>query len=96
MEELRGIYADRFVLSLINKQVMNAADFHHKENGAVLMTNEGRKKFLSAWQSKKQDKITHPYLGEKINWGLVPHVQALLLARYLRNDLDEYPPFLWK
>lgn len=65
MEELRGIYADRFVLSLINKQVMNAADFHRKENGAVLMTNEGRKKFLSAWQSKKQDKITHPYLGRK-------------------------------
>lgn len=96
MEELRGIYADRFVLSLINKQVMNAADFHRKENGAVLMTNEGRKKFLSAWQSKKQDKITHPYLGEKINWGLVPHVQSLLLSRYLRNDLDEYPPFLWK
>ncbi|MEK5060674.1 subtype I-C CRISPR-associated endonuclease Cas1 [Paenibacillus sp. FSL H7-0326] len=96
MEELRGIYADRFVLSLINKQVMNAADFHRKENGAVLMTNEGRKKFLSAWQSKKQDKITHPYLGEKINWGLVPHVHSLLLSRYLRNDLDEYPPFLWK
>ncbi|GGA34782.1 type I-C CRISPR-associated endonuclease Cas1c [Paenibacillus physcomitrellae] len=96
MEELRGIYADRFVLSLINKKVLNSGDFIRKENGAVLLTEEGRKKFLTAWQSRKQDKITHPYLGENISWGLVPHVQALLLARYLRGDLDEYPPFLWK
>lgn len=57
------------------------------------MTDEARKKFLAAWQNKKQENITHPYLGEKINWGLVPHAQALLLARHLRNDLDEYPPF---
>ncbi|KZO00176.1 type I-C CRISPR-associated endonuclease Cas1c [Pseudobacillus badius] len=96
MEELRGVYADRFVLSLINKKVVNKNDFYKKENGAVLMTDEARKKFLSAWQNKKQEKITHPYIGEKISWGLVPHVQALLLARYLRDDLDEYPPFLWK
>lgn len=96
MEELRGIYADRFVLSLINKKVVNVDDFVRKENGAVLMTEEGRKKFLTAWQNRKQEKITHPYLGENIAWGLVPHVQALLLARYLRGDLDEYPPFLWK
>lgn len=60
------------------------------------MTDEARRKFISSWQSKKQEKITHPYLGEKIGWGLVPHTQALLLARYLRNDLDEYPPFMWK
>lgn len=96
MEELRGIYADRFVLSLINKKVVNSADFLKKENGAVIMTDEARKKFLAAWQNKKQEKITHPYLAEKISWGLVPHAQALLLARYLRRDLDEYPPFLWK
>ncbi|WP_136608677.1 type I-C CRISPR-associated endonuclease Cas1c [Paenibacillus dokdonensis] len=96
MEELRGVYADRFVLSLVNKKVMNKEDFVRKENGAVIMTDEGRKKFLTAWQNKKQEKITHPYLGERISWGLVPHAQALLLARYLRNDLDEYPPFLWK
>jgi CRISPR-associated protein Cas1 len=96
MEELRGIYADRFVLSLINKKVVNKEDFIKKENGSVLMTDEARKTFLSAWQNKKQEKITHPYLGEKIQWGLVPHAQALLLARYLRGDLDEYPPFLWK
>ncbi|MEC0370662.1 type I-C CRISPR-associated endonuclease Cas1c [Paenibacillus chibensis] len=96
MEELRGVFADKFVLSLINKKMMSREDFILKENGAVIMTDEGRKKFLTAWQSKKQEKITHPYLGEKISWGLVPHAQALLLARYLRNDLDEYPPFLWK
>ncbi|WP_110931986.1 type I-C CRISPR-associated endonuclease Cas1c [Paenibacillus bouchesdurhonensis] len=96
MEELRGIYADKFVLTLINKKIVNHEDFLHKENGAVIMTDEARKKFLAAWQNKKQEKITHPYLGEKISWGLVPYAQALLLARHLRNDLDEYPPILWK
>lgn len=96
MEELRGIYADKFVLTLVNKKVVNKDDFVKKENGSVIMTNEARKTFLAAWQNKKQEKITHPYLGEKIQWGLVPHAQALLLARFLRGDLDEYPPFLWK
>lgn len=96
MEELRGVFADRFVLSLINKKIVSKEDFLVKENGAVIMGDEARKKFLTAWQNKKQEKITHPYLGEKISWGLVPHAQALLLARFLRNDLDEYPPFLWK
>lgn len=61
-----------------------------------MMTDKGRKTFLTAWQNRKQEKIKHPFLGEKIAWGLVPHAQALLLARFLRNDLDEYPPFLWK
>lgn len=96
MEELRGIYADKFVLSLVNKKHLNKDDFVQKENGAIIMTDEGRKKFVTLWQERKQEKITHPYLGEKISWGLVPHAQALLLARHLRNDLDEYPPFLWK
>ncbi|MFZ7101867.1 MAG: type I-C CRISPR-associated endonuclease Cas1c [Peptococcaceae bacterium] len=96
MEELRGIYADRFVLSLINRREISGDDFYQKENGAVLMTDDARKLFLQAWQTKKQEKITHPYLGEKISWGLVPYSQALLLARFLRGDLDEYPPFLWK
>ncbi|TBL80097.1 type I-C CRISPR-associated endonuclease Cas1 [Paenibacillus thalictri] len=96
MEELRGVYADRFVLSLINKKIMGKEDFLKKENGAVFMKDEARKKFLAAWQERKQEKLTHPYLGEKISWGLVPHAQALLLARHLRNDLDEYPPFMWK
>lgn len=96
IEELRGVYADRFVLSLINRKEVAPGDFHQKENGAVLMSDDARKSFLKAWQSRKQETITHPYLGEKISWGLVPYVQALLLARYLRGDLDEYPPFLWK
>jgi len=96
IEELRGVMADRFVLSLVNRKVLNRGDFLKKENGAVIMTDDARKKFLEAWQIKKQEKITHPYLGEKISWGLVPYAQALLLARYLRGDIDEYPPFLWK
>ena len=96
IEELRGVVADRFVLSLVNLKVINKDDFSTKENGAVIMTDDARKKILKAWQEKKQVKITHPYLGEKISWGLVPYAQALLLARYLRGDLDEYPPFLWK
>ena len=96
MEELRSVMADRFVLTLINKKVIKNNYFHKKENGAVILDEEGRKVFLSAWQSKKQDTIKHPFLDEKIEWGMVPHVQAMLLARFLRGDLDEYPPFLWK
>ncbi|MGN0478452.1 MAG: type I-C CRISPR-associated endonuclease Cas1c [Hominenteromicrobium sp.] len=96
MEELRSVMADRFVLTLINNRVIRPEHFEQRENGAVLLNDTGRKKFLSAWQEKKREEITHPYLKEKILWGLVPYVQALLLARYLRGDLDGYPPFLWK
>ena len=96
VEELRPCFADRFVLSLINNRIIAAADFVRTDSGAVLLTDAGRKKFLRAWQERKRDTITHPYLEEKIAWGLVPYVQALLLARYLRDDLDAYPPFLWK
>ncbi|MGY3750374.1 type I-C CRISPR-associated endonuclease Cas1c [Vagococcus acidifermentans] len=96
IEELRAIYADRFVLTLINKRIVNGKGFLAKENGAVIMTDDTRKIFINAWQERKQQKIQHPFLGEKISWGLVPYVQALLLARYIRGDLDEYPPFLWK
>ena len=96
MEELRPCLADRFVLSLINNRVLHAGDFEHTDSGAVLLTDAGRKKFLQAWQARKRETITHPYLKEKLAWGLVPYVQALLLARYLRDDLDAYPPFLWK
>jgi CRISPR-associated protein Cas1 len=96
MEELRGVYADRFVLSLINKKLVNAKGFHRKETGAVIMDDDTRKTVLTAWQERKQEKIIHPYLNEKISWGLVPYAQALLLARYIRGDLDEYPPFMWK
>lgn len=96
MEELRSVYADRFVLSLINRRIINANGFTQKENGAVVMNDNTRKSLLSTWQEKKQEKITHPFLEEKIEWGLVPYAQAMLLARYIRGDLDEYPPFLWK
>jgi len=96
MEELRGVMADRFVLKMINKKIMQTSDFIQKENGAVLLTEDGRRKFIKAWQERKQESLTHPYLNEKINWGLVPHAQAMLLARHIRGDLEEYPPFLWK
>lgn len=96
IEELRPVLADRFVLSMINKKVVSAKDFLKKENGAVLMKDDARKRFLSEWQNRKKEILTHPYLKEKMEWGMVPYVQAMLLARYLRGDLDAYPPFLWK
>ncbi|MDO4732497.1 MAG: type I-C CRISPR-associated endonuclease Cas1c [Bacillota bacterium] len=96
MEELRCIMADRFVITLINNRVLRAEHFETRENGATLLRDDARKKFLSAWQERKKEVITHPYLKEKIPWGLVPYVQALLLARHLRGDLDGYPTFLWK
>ena len=96
MEELRPCLADRFVLTLVNNRVMKAADFDFRESGAVLLTKEGRRTFLQHWQSRKRETLTHPFLEEKLPWGLVPYVQSLLLARYLRGDLDAYPLFLWK
>ena len=96
MEELRPCFADRFVLTLINNRILSASDFDHEESGAVRLTEDGRKRFLKAWQERKSEKITHPYLQEKLPWGLVPYVQSLLLARCIRGDLDAYPAFLWK
>lgn len=96
MEELRPCMADRFVLTLINNRQVKASDFIYMESGAVLLTDEGRRAFLKGWQEKKKETLTHPYLGEKLSWGMIPYVQALLLARCLRGDLDAYPPFLWK
>lgn len=96
IEELRPVLADRFVLSLINKRIVQSKDFKKKENGAVLLSDNARKMILTEWQTKKQETLTHPYLKEKVEWGMVPYVQAMLLARYLRGDLDAYPPFLWK
>lgn len=96
MEELRPVMADRFVLTAINNRVAAPEDFTKEESGAVRMNDDGRKRFIKAWQERKQETITHPFLGDKMVWGLVPYVQALLLARYLRGDLDAYPPFLWK
>ena len=96
LEELRAPLADRFVVTQINLGIFNGKDFLKKENGAVFMTDDARKRFLSAWQKRKQETIVHPYLKEKIPWGMAAYAQALLLARYLRGDLDAYPPFLWK
>ena len=96
LEELRAPLADRFVVTQINLGIFNEKDFLKKENGAVFMTDDARKRFLSAWQKRKQETIVHPYLKEKIPWGMAAYAQALLLARYLRGDLDAYPPFLWK
>lgn len=96
VEELRAPMADRFVLSLINKKMISAKGFTVKENGAVLMDDDCRQDFLTAWQNKKMEKIVHPYLQEKMEWGLIPYVQAMLLARYIREDLDAYPAFFWK
>ena len=96
IEELRSVLADRFVLSLVNKKIVSGKNFKKKENGAVLMDDELRKCLLTEWQKKKKETITHPYLKEKVEGGMVPYVQAMLLARYLRGDLDGYPAFLWK
>ena len=96
IEELRAVLADRFVLSLINKKIISGKNFDKKENGAVLMDDELRRTVLTEWQNKKKETLTHPYLKEKVEWGMVPYVQAMLLARYLRGDLDGYPVFLWK
>ncbi len=96
MEEFRAYLADRTALSLINRQQITIGDFEMKENGAVLLKDESRKKVLTAWQERKQDEINHPFLDEKTTIGLLPHLQARLLARHLRGDLDAYPAFLAK
>jgi CRISPR-associated protein Cas1 len=96
MEELRPVLAERLALTLINRKQILAKGFEKKESGAVWMDDATRKKVLQAYQKRKQDELQHPFLGEKTTLGLVPHVQALLLARHLRGDLDSYPPFLGK
>lgn len=96
LEEFRAPLCDRFVLTCINKKIISKNSFIEQEDGAVLLTDDGRREFLRSWQLRKDDEITHPFLKEKVQWGLVPYAQALLLARHLRGDLDEYPPFLWK
>jgi len=95
MEELRPVFADRLALTLINRKQIKGSGFVPKESGGVLMDDETRKKVITAWQERKQDEIIHPYLKERIPFGLLPHVQAVLLARHLRGDLDAYPPFFW-
>ena len=95
MEELRPVFADRLALSLVNRKQIKGKGFAQKESGGNLMDDETRKKVLVAWQERKQEEMVHPYLKERIPFGLIPHTQALLLARYLRGDLDAYPPFFW-
>ena len=96
MEELRPFLADRLALSLVNRQQVKGRGFRKTETGAILMDDGTRKTVLVAYQNRKKEEIRHPFLGEKVEVGLIPHVQSLLLARRLRGDLDGYPPFLWK
>mgnify|MGYP000854494349 CR=1 FL=1 len=96
MEELRPHFADRLVVTLINRNQIYAEGFIEKENGAIIMNDETRKVVLTAWQTRKQEEITHPYLEEKVSLGLVPYIQAMLMARHIRGDLEDYPPFFWK
>ena len=96
LEEFRAPFVDRFVLTMINKKVVSESSFYCKENGAILLTDAARIEFLQQWQKKKAEEIMHPYLDEKVQWGMLPYVQAMLLAKYIRGDLDDYPPFIWK
>lgn len=96
MEELRPVFADRLALSLVNRRQVAPGGFVKHDSGGIVMDDKTRKAVLTAWQERKQEEIVHPFINEKIAWGLIPHVQALLLARHLRGDLDGYPPFLWK
>lgn len=96
MEELRPVLADRLALSLINRRQLRARDFEVQEGGAVLMNDEARKTVLAAWQERKREERIHSFLGEKAPLGLVPHLQAQMLSRHLRGDLDAYPPWFWK
>ena len=96
MEEFRAYLGDRFVLSLINKRQITSRDFLYQGDSGVVLTEKGKKTFISAWQSRKRDTIMHPYLNEKVEIGLLPYVQAMMMARYIRKDIDDYPVFLIK
>lgn len=96
MEEFRSVMVDRLALSLVNLKIISGKGFNITDVGSVVMDDETRKVICKNWQDKKQEVITHPYIKEKIQWGMVPFVQAQLLARTIRGDLEEYPPFLWK
>lgn len=94
MEELRSYLVDRLVITMINRNQISATDFEEKENQAVLLNDKGREKILNQWQQRKQQEITHPFIKEKMPIGLLPYVQAQLLARYIRGDLEAYFPFI--
>lgn len=96
VEELRAVLADRLMLTLVNRRQLSRSDFIEHAGGGVTLTADGRKAVVVAYQQRKQEELTHPTTGEKTPFGLVPHVQARLLARYLRGDLPTYPPFLYR
>ena len=96
LEEFRAAWADRFVLTLLNRKQMNPRDFVCEASGAVRLSDDSRKQFLVAWQERKQAEITHPYLKEQVPVGLLPHCQAMLLSRHLRGDTEFYPPYVLK
>ena len=96
MEEFRAFLADRLVLSLINREQIFATEFSTTPVGGVVMNDGTRKSVIAAYQKRKVDELVHPFLGEKVTVGNLIYVQALLLARYLRGDLDAYPPFIWR
>lgn len=96
IEEFRTMLADRLVLNLINLRQVKSSGFRTTESGAVVMNDETRKEVIRVYQERKRDEIIHPFINEKIAVGLLPHVQAMLMARYIRGDLDGYPPFRWK
>jgi len=96
VEELRPVVADRLALTLVNRRQISASGFRKAETGGIAMDDETRKGVLVAYQKRKQDEIIHPFLNERVPMGLIPHLQATLLARHLRGDLDGYPSFLWR
>ncbi len=96
MEEFRHWLADRLVLSLVNRGQLGPKDFKRSGSGGVVLADDARKDVLVAWQKRKQEEVLHPFLDERLPIGLLPHTQAMLLARHLRGELDAYPPFLWK
>lgn len=96
MEELRSIVVDRFALTIINKGILKHTDFKVMEDGAVWLKDDAKKTFMTHWHERKKESLTHPYLGEKIPWGMIPFAQAQLLARFIRNDIDGYPAFFLK
>jgi CRISPR-associated protein Cas1 len=96
MEELRPVFADRLALSLVNRRQLRVSDFETRDGGAVWLTDEARRTVLASWQERKKKERRHPFIEENAPLGLVPHLQAQLLARHLRGDLDAYPPWFWK
>jgi CRISPR-associated protein Cas1 len=96
MEELRSYLCDRLVLSLINRRQVNPSDFEFLEGGAVRLAPHARRTVLTAYQKRKQEEIVHPYLNERVSVGLMVHLQARLLSRVLRGEMDVYPAFIWR